>query len=110
MLSAGAVHATVLLHAEVVTGGLHQEEFEDDCAATLQLKLPLLHHSPRACRVVLQSGDIRECHREEEEEEEGFHKFHEVVKRNDIQMTEHVKYLRDAHYRKLKPCQRQLTI
>ncbi len=50
--------STVLLHLWY-QDALHQEEFEIDCAAILQLKMPLPHHSPRACRVLLQSGDTR---------------------------------------------------
>ena len=36
---------------------LHQEKFEVDCVATLQLRMPLLHHSLRACRLCFQRGD-----------------------------------------------------
>ena len=35
---------------------LQHEEIEVDCVATLQLRVPLLHHSLRACRLRFQRG------------------------------------------------------
>ena len=57
---------------------LHQAEFQFDCAATLQLKMPLPNHSPRACLVALQSGASS-----------GIAEYRETHDQMTDQMTEH---------------------
>ncbi|DBA97414.1 TPA: hypothetical protein ACH3X1_016733 [Trebouxia sp. C0004] len=55
-LATGGMHAPQLtaIMQRGYKDALQEEELEVDCAATLQLRMPLLHHSPRARRLCLQ--------------------------------------------------------
>ncbi|DBA79817.1 TPA: hypothetical protein ACH3X1_008477 [Trebouxia sp. C0004] len=55
--SGGISHLITPLKAKAAGSWAVEEEFEVDCAATLQLRMSLLHHSPRARRLRLQRCD-----------------------------------------------------
>ncbi len=52
-----AVQATQFAAVMQQQAALQQKDFEIDCVAILQLRMHLLHHSPRACRLCHQRGD-----------------------------------------------------